>query len=71
VSPQTAFDEDGRTATEAVTQTIRGARYLAEYAPLLDGSAGMRAVRAMVESAHSGHRDHSDRSIVITEIGGS
>ncbi len=21
--------------------------------------------------AHSGHRDHSDRSIVITEIGGS
>ena len=50
MSPQTAFDEDGRTATEAVTQTIRGARYLAEYAPLLDGSAGMRAVRAMVES---------------------
>jgi len=31
-------------------KTIRGERYSVEYAPLLDGSAGMRAVRAMVES---------------------
>ena len=50
MSSQTAFDEDGGTVTEAVTQTICGARYSAEYAPLLDGSASMRAVRAMVES---------------------
>jgi len=27
--------------------------------------------REAAAPAHSGHRDHSDRSIVITEIGGS
>src|SRR5437016_10338191 len=40
----------GGTVMEAVTRTIGGARYSAEYAPLLGGSAGMRTVRAMVES---------------------
>jgi len=49
VSSQHAFDEGGGTVMEAVTRTIGGARYSAEYA-LLGGSAGMRAVRAMVES---------------------
>ena len=44
VSSQPAFDERGGTASEAVTN------YAAHYAPLLDGSAGMRAIRAMVES---------------------
>src|SRR6266566_3809276 len=44
VSSQPAFDERGGTASEAVT------KYAAHYAPLLDGSAGMRAIRAMVES---------------------
>src|SRR2546428_10998983 len=43
VSSQPAFDERGGTASEAVTN------YAAHYAPLLDGSAGMRAIRAMVE----------------------
>src|SRR5207249_2655579 len=50
MSSQHAFDEGGGTVMEAVTRTIGGARYSAEYAPLLDGSAGMRTVRAMVES---------------------
>jgi len=50
VSSQHAFDEGGGTVMEAVTRTIGGARYSAEYAPLLGGSAGMRTVRAMVES---------------------
>ena len=49
MSSQHAFDEGGGTVMEAVTRTIGGARYSAEYA-LLGGSAGMRAVRAMVES---------------------
>src|SRR5881296_3027132 len=44
VSSQPAFDESGGTVSEAVTN------YAADYAPLLDGSAGMRAIRAMVES---------------------
>jgi len=44
VSSQPAFDERGGMASEAVTN------YAAHYAPLLDGSAGMRAIRAMVES---------------------
>src|SRR3989475_1689968 len=44
VSSQPAFDERGGMASEAVTN------YAADYAPLLDGSAGMRAIRAMVES---------------------
>src|SRR5438128_2815462 len=44
VSSQPAFDERGGTASEAVTN------YAAHYAPLLDGSAGMRAIRAMVET---------------------
>ena len=44
MSSQPAFDERGGTASEAVTN------YAAHYAPLLDGSAGMRAIRAMVES---------------------
>ena len=50
MSSQHAFDEGGGTVMEAVTRTIGGARYSAEYAPLLGGSAGMRTVRAMVES---------------------
>src|SRR2546427_51680 len=44
VSSQPAFDERGGMASEAVTN------YAADYAPLLNGSAGMRAIRAMVES---------------------
>src|SRR5438128_8335932 len=44
VSSQPAFDESGGTVSEAVTN------YAADYAPLLDGSAGMRAIRAMVEN---------------------
>jgi len=37
------------------------------------GAAQKRAKEqaAVSKTAHSGHRDHSDRSIVITEIGGS
>jgi len=40
VSSQPAFDERGGMASEAVTN------YAADYAPLLNGSAGMRAGRA-------------------------
>src|SRR5262249_27203876 len=35
---------------EIVTEKVYPARYLAEYSPLFDGSAVMRAVREMVES---------------------
>src|SRR3989442_6817434 len=47
VSSQPAFDERGGTASEAVTN------YAAHYAPLLDGSAGMRAIRAMRSEEHT------------------
>jgi len=50
VSPQTAFDESGGTVTEAVTNGPYRDVYTAEYAPLLDGSVAMRAIRAMVET---------------------
>jgi len=40
----------GGRVTEAVTPRTYGKRYPTEYAPLLDGSAAMRAIRAMVES---------------------
>jgi len=50
VSPQTAFDESGGTGTEAVTNRTYRDVYTAEYAPLLDGSVAMRAIRAMVEN---------------------
>jgi two-component system response regulator AtoC len=39
-----------REANGSVPEQTDGDRYLAEYAPLLDGSAAMRAIRAMVES---------------------
>ena len=50
MSPQTAFDESGGTWTEAVTNRTYRDVYTAEYAPLLDGSVAMRAIRAMVET---------------------
>src|SRR5262249_33108716 len=37
-------------ANGSVPEPTDGDRYLAEYAPLLDGSAAMRAIRQMVES---------------------
>src|SRR5712691_11247900 len=43
-------DENSSAVTETVTEKIYGERYLAEYVPLLDGSAAMRAIRAMVEN---------------------
>src|SRR5262249_27271043 len=38
------------TATGGITRSTHGVRYLAEYAPLLDGSAAMRSIRFMVEN---------------------
>jgi hypothetical protein len=32
---------------------------------------GYPALASFITIAHFGHRDHSDRSIVISEIGGS
>src|SRR5881396_4299392 len=43
-------DENGGTSRETVTARVHAERYLAEYAPLLDGSAAMRAIRAVVEN---------------------
>jgi two-component system response regulator AtoC len=48
VSPQPL--ESDRTVTETVTEGTHRERYLAEYAPLLDGSAAMRAIRTIVEN---------------------
>ncbi len=46
-----SFDnEDGKTVARIVTEKIHRERYLAEYAPLFDGSAAMRAVREMLEN---------------------
>ena len=42
-------NEDGRSPTNTVPK-IYGERYLAEYSALLDGSAAMRSIRAMVEN---------------------
>src|SRR5213594_4989525 len=42
-------DENGRSLTNTVPK-IYGERYLAEYSALLDGSAAMRSIRAMVEN---------------------
>src|SRR6058998_2173685 len=39
-----------RAANGAVTGKPYGERYLAEFVPLLDGSAAMRAIRGMVEN---------------------
>ena len=39
-----------REGDGAATERIYGERYLAEYAPLLDGSAAMQAIRAVVEN---------------------
>ena len=43
-------DENGGTSRETVTARVHAERYLAEYAPLLDGSAAMQAIRAVVEN---------------------
>ncbi|PYR45826.1 MAG: sigma-54-dependent Fis family transcriptional regulator [Acidobacteria bacterium] len=43
-------NEDGKTVARIVTEKIHRERYLAEYAPLFDGSASMRAVREMLEN---------------------
>jgi len=48
VSPD-PVNEDGRSPTNTVPK-IYGERYLAEYSALLDGSAAMRSIRAMVEN---------------------
>ncbi len=46
-----SFDNgDGKTVARIVTEKIHRERYLAEYAPLFDGSAAMRAVREMLEN---------------------
>ena len=42
-------NEDGRSPTNTVPK-VYGERYLAEYSALLDGSAAMRSIRAMVEN---------------------
>jgi hypothetical protein len=50
--------------TDLTLARARAGLWLLLYVPALFGAA-------LVHAAHFGHRDHSDRSIVITEIGGS